>query len=59
MAKLPTWQDLMTAPQSEIKRVYKLNDRQFEQAARRHMDGASPSERRGFYGSVFTDKGKQ
>lgn len=59
MAKKPTWNDLMTAPQSELKRVYKLNDRQLEQAARRHMDGASHSERRGFYQQVFTDKGKQ
>ncbi len=58
MAK-PTWNDLMSAPQSDIKRVYKLTDRQFEQAARRHMDGASAQERRGFYQQVFTDKGKQ
>ena len=59
MAKGPTWGDLMQAPQSELKRVYKLNDRQLENAARRHMDGANHKERRELYQQVFTDRGKQ
>jgi hypothetical protein len=58
MAK-PTYNDLMTAPQSDLKRVYKLDSRQLEVAARRHLDGATSQERRGFYQDVFTDKGKR
>ncbi len=55
----PTYNDLMTAPQSDLKRVYKLDSKQLEVATRRHLDGATSQERRGFYQQVFTDKGKR
>lgn len=55
----PTYNDLMNAPQKDIKRIYKLNDRQMEQAVRKHMDGANNAERRGLYQTVFTNKGKE
>lgn len=58
MAK-PTYNDLMTAPQSDLKRVYKLDSRALEVHTRRQLDGATSQERRGFYESVFSDKGKR
>jgi hypothetical protein len=55
MAKV-TWNDLNEGHQSELKKTYKLNDRQFEQQVRRHMDGANTGERRKFYEDVFGKK---
>lgn len=49
----------MTVPQEDLKRVYKLDDRQLEQAVRRQMDGASHEERRDLYKSVYDAKGKR
>jgi hypothetical protein len=54
----PTYLDLVNVPQSELKRVYKIDSKQLEVRVRRELDGASASERRGFYQHVFTDKGK-
>lgn len=52
MAKV-TWNDLFEAHQSELKKTYKLNDKQFEGQVRRHMDGANSQERRKFYEKVY------
>lgn len=52
-----TWQDLHTATPKELKKTYKLNDRQLEQAMRPHMDGANHQERRDFYKTVWDKKG--
>lgn len=54
--KKVSYHDLMTASSSEIKKTYKLNDRQLEQAVRRHHDGASASERRSFYEQVYNKR---
>jgi hypothetical protein len=59
MAGKPTFNDLLNAPQSDLKRVYKLDSQQLEIRVRRELDGANSQERRGFYQQVFTDKGKR
>lgn len=56
MTNKVTWQDLHNATQHELKKTYKLNDRQFEQQVRKHMDGANAKERRDFYQSVFSKR---
>lgn len=53
------WNDIGNAVPSELKRVYKMNDRQLEQSIRRHMDGASPTERRQFYEKAYSLKDKR
>lgn len=59
MAKLPTWNDLHEATSADLRRVYKLNDRQLEQAVRKHMDGSTnASERRDFYEKIYNTKRK-
>lgn len=55
MAKV-TWQDLHNATFKELKKTYKLNDRQLENAVRNHMDGANPAERRQLYETVWAKK---
>ena len=54
-----TWGDLHNATQQELKKTYKLNDRQLEQQVRRHMDGANAVERRKFYETVYSNKFKK
>lgn len=51
-----TWNDLHNATFKEIKKIYKLNDMQLENSVRRHMDGASPEERRNLYKTVWYKK---
>ena len=51
--KKVTWGDLHNATQKDLKRVYKLNDRDLEKAVRHHMDGANPAERRELYETVY------
>lgn len=51
-----TWVDLHDATFKEIKKTYKLNDRQLEVAVRNHMDGANPEERRKLYKTVWDKK---
>ncbi len=58
MPKLPTYNDLMQGTSAELKKTYKINDRQLEVATRRQMDGASSKERRDFYESVYSSKRK-
>lgn len=55
----PTWGDLHNATFQDIKRVYKLNDRQLEQQVRKHLDGASSVERRTMYHTVWDSKNKK
>ncbi len=52
-----TWNDLHSATFGELKKTYKLNDRQLESQVRRHMDGAGNAERRALYQTVW-DKRK-
>ena len=51
-----TWQDLHCATFKELKKTYKLNDKQLENQVRRHMDGANPQERRELYKQVWDKK---
>ena len=54
-----TWNDLKEAKPSELKRVYKLDDRGLERAVRKHMDGiTTANQRREFYESVYSSKKK-
>ena len=51
-----TWGDLHNATFKELKKTYKLNDRQLEQQVRHHLDGANPNERRQLYKTVWDKK---
>ncbi len=51
-----TWNDLNNAHHGELKAKYKLNDKQFEQQVRLHMDGANDRERRDLYKKVWDKK---
>lgn len=56
--KGPTWNDLRNATPSELKKTYKMNDRQLEQGVRQHLQGADASERRQVYETVYNLKDK-
>ncbi|HEX4372204.1 MAG TPA: hypothetical protein VHZ50_02765 [Puia sp.] len=51
-----TWNDLNNATQSELKKTYKLSDRQMEQSVRHHLDGANAQERRQVYQKFYSRK---
>ena len=51
-----TWNDLHEASQHELKKTYKLNDRQLEQQVRQHWDGANAQERRQLYNTLYLKK---
>jgi hypothetical protein len=53
MEKKITWNDIKNAHQDELKKAYKMNDRQLESSLRRHMDGANPTERRNLYQELY------
>lgn len=54
-----TFNDLKDASSSDLKRVYKLDDRGLERAVRKHMDGINTAHgRREFYESVYSSKRK-
>lgn len=53
-----SWYDMQNLHSSEIKKKYKINDRQMENGVRRHMDGANSTERRELYGQVWDSKNK-
>jgi hypothetical protein len=54
--KKVTWNDLHSATFKELKKTYKLNDRQLENQVRNHLDGANAGERRGLYEKVWNKK---
>ncbi len=47
-----TWNDLFNGSFNELKKIYKLNDRQMEVQMRTHLDGANAKERREIYQEV-------
>lgn len=53
MTKKVTWQDLSNATSHELKKTYKLTDRQLEQQVRKHWDGANTQERRDLYETIY------
>jgi hypothetical protein len=54
-----TWNDIYSATPKELKKTYKLNDRQLETHVRRHLDGANANERRNVYESLYSTKNKR
>lgn len=54
-----TWGDIHNATFSELKKTYKLSDRQLEMGVRRHLDGASSEQRREVYKTVWTPEHKR
>lgn len=56
MKKKVTWNDLHNATQHELRKTYKLNDRQLENAVRNHLDGANLNERRKLYETVYAKR---
>lgn len=54
-----TWSDLQNATFSELKKTYKLNDRQLEMGVRNHLDGSSVQEKRDLYKKVWTPAEKR
>lgn len=58
MAKI-TYGDLFNATFKDLKKTYKLNDRQLEQGVRKHLDGANAKERRDIYQTVWTPENKR
>jgi hypothetical protein len=55
MAKIG-WNDLHNATYGELKKTYKVTDRQLENQVRRHLDGANATERRGLYETVYAKR---
>ncbi len=51
-----TWNDLHSATFKELKKTYRINDRQLENQVRNHMDGAGNAERRELYKTVWDKK---
>jgi hypothetical protein len=51
-----TWNDLHQATFKELKKTYKLDDRQLEHQVRRHLDGARSEERSDMYRKVWDKK---
>ena len=47
------WNDIKDATQQELKKVYKLDDRQLENQVRYHLDGANATERRAKYQELY------
>ena len=56
--KKVTWNDLNSASQSDLKKTYKLTDRQLEVSVRRHLDGANATERRKAYQDFYSRRDK-
>lgn len=56
MSNKITWSDIHDATFKELKKTYKLDDRQLEVQVRRHIDGANANERRELYKTVWDKK---
>ena len=51
-----TWNDIQEASYKELKKTYKVNDRQLENQIRTHLDGSNAKERRDTYEKVYGNK---
>ena len=54
MKKEPTWNDFQEAKPAELKKTYKLNERQLENSYRKHLHGASSPEYRRAYEKLYS-----
>ncbi len=48
-----TWNDIQNGTLPELKKTYKMNDRQIEQSLRKHLDGANVQDRRDLYEKLY------
>lgn len=53
MEKKITWNDIQNGTLPELKKSYKMNDRQVEQSLRKHLDGANVQDRRNLYEKLY------
>lgn len=51
-----TWNDLHNATSAELKKTYKLTDRQLEQQVSSHVQDASKQERRKIYETTYAKR---
>ena len=51
-----TYHDIMNAPTNELKKKYKLNDRQLETQVRNHLYGATREERTREYQRIYSKR---
>ena len=51
-----TYHDIMNAPTNELKKKYKLNDRQLEIQVRNHLYGATREERTREYQRIYSKR---
>jgi hypothetical protein len=51
-----TWSDLFNGTFNDLKKTYKLDDRNLEKQVRNHLDGANAQERRDLYKAVWDKK---
>lgn len=51
-----TWNDLFSGTFKDLKKTYKLNDKQLENQVRSHLDGANAKDRRDIYKAVWDKK---
>ena len=54
-----SWYELHNTHSSELKKKYKIDDRQLEKSVRSHLDGANASERQKLYKEVWESKDKR
>ena len=59
MSKGPTYNDIFNESPKELKKFYRLSERQLEQNVRKHLDGASQIQMRGLYEKIYDNKGKK
>ena len=59
MSKKPTYQDIINEAPKELKKFYRLSERQLEQNVRKHLHGAGQSEMNQMYHKIYDVKGKK
>lgn len=47
------WNDLHEASPTELKKIYRLSDRDLEKQVRSHLDGANAAQRRAEYDQLY------
>jgi hypothetical protein len=59
MAKGPTYNDVINESATELKKFYRLSERQLEQNVRKHLYGAGQREMTKMYEKIYDNKGKR
>ena len=55
----PTYGDIINESPTELKKFYKLSERQLEQNVRKHLHGAGRPEMNRMYEKIYDNKGKR